>query len=107
MNETGNDGLGRRTLLKRMASVAGAAPVASSLFGANAGAQTSAAAAHEDRKTNRETERLAEHAARLSYEDLPGAVVQRAKDCICDTVGAIVFGAELPWSKMIIAYARN
>ena len=107
MIETGNDGLGRRTLLKRMASVAGAAPVASSLFGADAAAQTSAAAAHDDRKTNRETERLAEHAAKLSYEDLPGAVVQRAKDCICDTVGAIVFGAELPWSKMIIAYARN
>jgi len=107
MIETGNDGLGRRTLLKRMASVAGAAPVASSLFGADTAAQTSAAAAHDDRKTNRETERLAEHAAKLSFEDLPGAVVQRAKDCICDSVAAIVFGAELPWSKMIIAYARN
>jgi len=33
--------------------------------------------------------------------------VQRAKDCMCDTVGAIIYGAELPWSKMIIAQARR
>src|SRR5258708_12799736 len=60
---------------------------------------------HEE--PNRETERLAAYAARLRYEELPPPVVQRAKDCICDTVGAIVYGAELPWSKMIIAYARR
>ena len=41
------------------------------------------------------------------YEDLPPAVVQRAKDCMTDTVAAIIYGAELPWSKMIIAYARQ
>jgi 2-methylcitrate dehydratase PrpD len=33
-------------------------------------------------------------------------VIQRAKDCIIDTVGAIIYGGDLPWSKMIIAYAR-
>jgi 2-methylcitrate dehydratase PrpD len=38
---------------------------------------------------------------------LPAAVVQRAKDCISDTVAAIIFGAELPWSKIIIGYARR
>jgi 2-methylcitrate dehydratase PrpD len=107
MTKAENEGLERRTVLKRMASVAGAAPLAPGLFGANAAAQTPAPAAHDGRKTNRETERLAEYAARLRYEDLQGAVVQRAKDCMCDTVGAIVFGAELPWSKMIIAYARQ
>ena len=107
MTKTESEGLERRTVLKRMASVAGAAPLAPGLFGGNAAAQTPAPAAHDGRKTNRETERLAEYAARLRYEDLPGAVVQRAKDYMCDTVGAIVFGAELPWSKMIIAYARK
>jgi 2-methylcitrate dehydratase PrpD len=52
------------------------------------------------------TRRLAEYAAAVRYEDLPPTVIQRAKDCITDTVGAIIYGAELPWSKTIIAYAR-
>jgi 2-methylcitrate dehydratase PrpD len=52
------------------------------------------------------TRRLADYAVAVRYEDLPSAVIQRAKDCIIDTVGAIIYGADLPWSKMIIAYAR-
>src|SRR5258706_11736536 len=100
-------GFGRRTFLE-MATAAGAAPLAPALIGAasvqTASAQT-APAHHEE--TNHETERLAAYAAKLRYEELPAAVVQRAKDCICDTVGAIVYGAELPWSKMIIAHARR
>jgi 2-methylcitrate dehydratase PrpD len=55
---------------------------------------------------NRATRRLADYAAAVRYEDLPPTVLRRAKDCITDTVGAIIYGAELPWSKMIIAYAR-
>ena len=43
-----------------------------------------------------ETVRLAEYAAGLRYEDLPPNVVQRAKDCITDTVAVIVQGADLP-----------
>ena len=39
-----------------------------------------------------ETIRLAEYAAALRYEDLPPHVVQRAKDCITDTVAVIVLG---------------
>ena len=39
----------------------------------------------------------------VRYEDLPPAVIQRAKDCIIDTIGAIIYGADPPWSKMIIA----
>ena len=53
------------------------------------------------------TRRLADFAVAVRYEDLPPAVIQRAKDCITDTVGAIIYGADLPWSKMIIAYART
>ena len=52
-----------------------------------------------------ETIRLAEYAASLRYEDLPPHVVQRAKDCIIDTVAVIVLGNGLPWSQIISRYA--
>lgn len=48
---------------------------------------------------------LAEFAAGLAYERIPPEVVERAKDCVIDTVGACVFGAGLPWSRMVIDYA--
>jgi 2-methylcitrate dehydratase PrpD len=102
-------GFGRRTFLQG-ATAAGAAPLASALISASAASIQTASAqtapAHHE-GTNHETERLAAYAAKLRYEELPPAVIQRAKDCICDTVGAIVYGAELPWSKMIIAHARR
>jgi 2-methylcitrate dehydratase PrpD len=34
-------------------------------------------------------------------------VVQRAKDCIADTVAAIAFGAGLPWSRIILGHASR
>jgi 2-methylcitrate dehydratase PrpD len=105
-------GFGRRTFLQQMATAAGAAPLASALIGGGvasidagtASAQTTPA--HHE-QTNHETERLAAYAAKLGYDELPAPVVQRAKDCICDTVAAIIYGAELPWSKMIVAHARR
>ncbi len=54
-----------------------------------------------------ETVRLAEYAAALRYEDLPGAVVQRAKECIADTVAAVICGSALPWSRIVIRYAER
>jgi len=48
-----------------------------------------------------ETVRLAEYAAALRYQDLPAEVVQRAKECIIDTVAAIICGAALPWSRIV------
>src|SRR5436190_1332658 len=54
-----------------------------------------------------ETQQLAEYAAKVRYQDLPAPVVQRAKDCIADTIAAIAFGAHLPWSRMAIAYAER
>jgi 2-methylcitrate dehydratase PrpD len=95
----------RRTFLRHLATAAGAAPLAPALIADAATAQTAPSARHDE--TNHDTERLAAYAAGLRYEDLPPAVVQRAKDCMCDTVGAIVYGAELPWSRMIIAQARR
>jgi 2-methylcitrate dehydratase PrpD len=97
---------GRRTFLKQMASVAGSAPLVPALFGATAAsAQTEPAKPKEP--SAHETERLAAYAAGMRYEDLPPAVLQRAKECIIDAVATISFGAELPWSKMIIAYAQR
>lgn len=52
-------------------------------------------------------ETLARFAAELKFEDIPQAVVQRAKDCITDTAGVSTFGARLPWSQMVAAYARR
>jgi 2-methylcitrate dehydratase PrpD len=54
-----------------------------------------------------ETVRLAEYAAALRYQDLPAEVVQRAKDCIADTVAAIICGSALPWSRIVIRYAER
>jgi 2-methylcitrate dehydratase PrpD len=54
-----------------------------------------------------ETVQLAEYAAALRYEDLPPAVVGRAKDCIADTVATILFGVDLPWSRIIVDYAKR
>jgi 2-methylcitrate dehydratase PrpD len=54
-----------------------------------------------------ETIQLAEYAAGLRYEDLPPHVVQRAKDCITDTVAVIVLGNNLPWSRIICRYAQG
>jgi 2-methylcitrate dehydratase PrpD len=54
-----------------------------------------------------ETVRLAEYAAGLRYEDLPGAVVAAAKDAIIDTIAACICGAALPWSRIVIDYAER
>lgn len=54
-----------------------------------------------------ETVRLAEYAARLRYDDLPSDVVQRAKDCITDTVAVIAQGCSLPWSQIVVRYAQR
>jgi 2-methylcitrate dehydratase PrpD len=54
-----------------------------------------------------ETVRLAEYAAALRYQDLPAEVVRRAKDCIADTVAAVICGSALPWSRIVIRYAER
>lgn len=54
-----------------------------------------------------ESLQLAEYAAGLAYRDIPGPVIQRAKDAIADTIAAIAFGAHLPWSRMIVGYAER
>lgn len=54
-----------------------------------------------------ETKILAAYAANLSYNDIPTHIIERAKDCFIDSFGAAMYGADLPWSRMLIAYARR
>ena len=54
-----------------------------------------------------ETRQLAEYAAAVRYRDLPADVVQRAKDCIADTIATVIFGYDLPWSRIVVAYAER
>lgn len=54
-----------------------------------------------------ETVALAEFASRLRFEDIPADVIQRAKDSIADTIATIVFGRGLPWSGIMVGYARR
>src|SRR5580704_9311720 len=95
--------VGRRTVLKQIATVAA---IGVSAAQAETGSETKTAVDVTE-AAGHETRRLAEYAASVRYEDLPPAVLQRAKDCIVDTVGTIIYGADLPWSKMIVAYARH
>jgi 2-methylcitrate dehydratase PrpD len=50
---------------------------------------------------------LAEFAVGLTWERIPPEVIERAKDCVIDTVGACVFGSQLPWTQTVIEYARR
>jgi 2-methylcitrate dehydratase PrpD len=53
------------------------------------------------------TRALAEFAAALSYDDLPGPVVDRLKQCILDALGCCLFGVTLPWTRMLIDLATE
>ena len=87
--------LGRRGLITG-AVLAGATP---GLLPAASAAQTGGGAGA--------TTTLASYGAGLRYEDIPAASVQRARDCITDAVATIIYGADLPWSRIIIGYART
>lgn len=54
-----------------------------------------------------DSRKLAGYAANLRYEDIPAEVIQRAKICIADTIAAASYGAALPWSRIVIAYATQ
>ncbi len=54
-----------------------------------------------------ETKALAEFAAALRYEDIPPAAVAIAKACIVDTVGVVLFGSTLPWSKIVDGFVQH
>jgi 2-methylcitrate dehydratase PrpD len=99
---------GRRTVLKQIATVT-ALGMTTARAEPSAENETHSAAStqHPLPEAGHATRQLAEYATSVRYDDLPPAVIQRAKDCIIDTVGVIIYGADLPWSKMIVAYSRS
>lgn len=54
-----------------------------------------------------ETKTLAAYAAKLAFDDIPAPVIERSKDCFVDTLAAGIYGAELPWSRIVIGFARR
>jgi 2-methylcitrate dehydratase PrpD len=48
---------------------------------------------------------LADFAVKLQFEQIPQAVVERAKDCIIDIVGVCAFGSTVASSKPVLDYA--
>ncbi len=51
--------------------------------------------------------RLAAHALALRYEDLTAAAIDAAKSCLIDAVACAVFGARLPWSRIVAAHVAD
>jgi 2-methylcitrate dehydratase PrpD len=95
----------RRSFLRALSIAAGTASFAPTLCSAHSLLQVSADTKPAPAGTG-QTVKLAEYAAKLRYEEIPPDILQRAKDCMADTVATILFGASFPWSQMIIAQAR-
>lgn len=47
------------------------------------------------------TRDLAQFASALRFEDLPSEVVERIKLCVLDSIGCMLFGATLPWTRKV------
>ena len=107
MTKTKGEPFDRRRFLRGMTVTAGAARLSPHLFGSAAAPIAVPAKVETAAREAGQTARLAEYAVGLRYEEIPAEALQRAKDCIADTVATILFGAQFPWSKMIIAQARR
>src|SRR5262249_59079336 len=46
-------------------------------------------------------------AVRCRYEHIPPDVINRAKQCITDTIAAAIFGYGLPWSRTVVKFAEK
>lgn len=57
---------------------------------------------HDGPSDNRFTRGIAEFVAGLRFEALPGEVVARLKLLILDSLGCALYGANLPWSRILI-----
>jgi 2-methylcitrate dehydratase PrpD len=58
--------------------------------------------AHDAAVDNRYTRRLAEFTSGLRYEQIPSEVLARIKLLILDSLGCAIYGADLPWSRILI-----
>ncbi len=107
MNKIKAESLERRKFLRRITAATGVAG-STPLFWGTVGSPLAIPAEVEAAETGTgQTVRLAEYAVGLRHEQIPAEVLQRTKDCIADTVAVILFGAQFPWSKMIVAQAQR
>ena len=53
-------------------------------------------------RTNDYTRGIADFVAELRYEDVPAEVIARLKLLILDSLGCALFGADLPWSRILM-----
>jgi 2-methylcitrate dehydratase PrpD len=51
------------------------------------------------------TRDLARFGSALHYENLPREVVERIKLCVLDSIGCVLFGATLPWTRKVAQLA--
>jgi 2-methylcitrate dehydratase PrpD len=54
-----------------------------------------------------ETKELARFVSKLTYEDLPETVIDKAKELILDQLGCQLAGSTLPWSKLAYEYVAD
>ncbi|MGF6774036.1 2-methylcitrate dehydratase PrpD [Paraburkholderia sp. GAS199] len=110
MSESNDPQAGRRLFIQRsLLAAAGSCllPGVAAQAAETAPAAASAASSGTEPASPSPTVVLAQYGAGLRYEVIPAPVLQRAKDCMTDAVATIIYGADLPWSKMIIAYVRQ
>jgi 2-methylcitrate dehydratase PrpD len=53
------------------------------------------------------TRRLARFALGLRYRDIPPEVIDRAKDCLLDTITVAIHGSTRPWSRSVLEFIQN
>jgi aconitate decarboxylase len=58
---------------------------------------------HTSGGDNPYTESIAQFVAGLAYERIPAAVIARIKLLILDSLGCALYGAQLPWSRILMA----
>ena len=53
------------------------------------------------------TQRLARFALDLSPGQIPPEAIDRAKDCILDTIAVALYGSTKPWSRSVVEFVRD
>jgi 2-methylcitrate dehydratase PrpD len=53
------------------------------------------------------TLRLARFALDLRYQDIPADAIDRAKDCLLDTIAVALHGSTKPWSRSVVDFIHN
>lgn len=53
------------------------------------------------------TRELASFVAALRYEHIPPGVISKAKACVLDAVGCMLFGSTLPWTRILTDMVRE